>query len=183
MPTDEQRAAMQGAWRFRGGQRPPFALEPDAGQESVWDYPRPPVLELCNKRVVVRLADQVVANTTRAQRLLETASPPTFYLPAEDVDGSVLEPARGGSFCEWKGRARYWDVVLGTRRIERAAWDYPEAGGAYAAIAGYVAFYPNQLDCTVGGDAVTAQSGGFYGGWVTNHVVGPFKGDAGTGGW
>lgn len=183
MPTDEQQRAMQNAWRYRGNTRPDFAITPQAGQESVWDYPRPPVLVTDARRVIVRLGPHVVADSTRTQRLLETASPPTFYLPSEDVDSSVLVAARGGSFCEWKGPARYWDVVVDGRCVERAAWGYPEAGGAFASIADHVAFYPGRLDCSVDGQSVQAQPGAFYGGWVTADVVGPFKGEPGTGDW
>jgi uncharacterized protein (DUF427 family) len=183
MPTEEQRLAMQGAWKFRGGERPSFAATPRAGQESVWDYPRPPILEACTRHVQVRLGDRLIGDSRRAQRLLETASPPTFYIPPEDVDQTTLEAARGGSFCEWKGRARYWNVVADDRRVEQAAWDYPEAGGEFAAIAGWLAFYPVYLDCSVDGEPVRAQPGGFYGGWVTDDIVGPFKGEPGTGSW
>ncbi len=152
-------------------------------RESVWDYPRPPRLEPTSEQVVVSLGGAEVARTTGAYRVLETSHPPSYYLPPGDVDASCLEPAGGGSICEWKGRARYWTVATPGGRAEQAAWSYPEPTPAFVPIAGYLAFYPRLLDCTVDGEAVEPQPGGFYGGWVTSRVVGPFKGAPGTLGW
>jgi uncharacterized protein (DUF427 family) len=163
-------------------------VEPGPGQESAWDYPRPPRLEASSEHVVVRLAGTVVADTRRALRVLETSHPPTYYLPLADIAPGALRPAAGSSFCEWKGVAAYLDVVGGSGPdevvAERAAWTYPEPTPAFAGLRGYVALYPGRMDeCTVDGEPVRAQDGGFYGGWVTSRVVGPFKGGAGSSSW
>lgn len=170
-------------WHYRGGQRPPFAFVPEFGQESVWDYPRPPAIEPSNRRVEVRLNERVIASTRTAFRVLETAGAPTWYLPPQAVDFYALIAVDAHSFCEWKGVATYWDVADAQRRIARAAWSYPEASGHFAVIAGCIAFYCDRLDCRVDGQRAFAQPGGFYGGWVTPDVVGPFKGELGTLGW
>jgi uncharacterized protein (DUF427 family) len=133
--------------------------------------------------VTVRLGAFSIAETTRAVRVLETASPPTFYLPPEDVRTELLEPATGTSLCEWKGEAEYRDVVVGDRRIERAAWLYPEPFPEFETLRGHLSFYPAKLECFVGGHRVRPQPGRFYGGWVTPELVGPFKGEPGSGGW
>jgi uncharacterized protein (DUF427 family) len=154
--------------------------------ESVWDYPRPPRAEPSGRRIRVVLAGTVIADTTRARRVLETSHPPVYYVPLEDVTPDALEPARGpGSFCEWKGEATYFDVIGGGgRRAERAAWAYPDPTPAFETIRDAVAFYPGLMDeCTLDGEVVEAQKGGFYGGWITSDLVGPFKGGPGTRGW
>jgi uncharacterized protein (DUF427 family) len=159
-------------------------VEPGPGQESVWDYPRPPRVERSPKCVVVVLGGVEVCRTTTASRVLETSHPPSWYLPMDDWAPGSLVPAAGTSFCEWKGVARYVDVVGGDRRAERAAWTYPEPVPAYDVLRGTVAVYPGRMDsCTVDGETVRPQEGGFYGGWVTDDVVGPFKGAPGTLGW
>ena len=128
--------------------------------------------------------DVVVADTRRAVRVLETSHPPAFYLPLEDVAAEHLAPAAGGSCCEWKGGAAYFDVVVGDRVAPRAAWHYPSPSAPFAAIAGHVAFFPGRVDaCLVEEERARAQEGGFYGGWITDEIVGPFKGGAGTRGW
>ena len=128
--------------------------------------------------------DLVIADTRRARRVLETSHPPTFYLPLEDVASDRLVPARGGSFCEWKGAAAYYDVVAGERVASRAAWYYPSPSARFASVAGHVAFYPGRVDaCFVDDERVHPQEGDFYGGWVTDEIVGPLKGGAGTRGW
>ena len=170
-------------WHYRGGERPPFAIAPRPGQESVWDYPRPPAIVSSERRVEVRLDSRVIASTRNAFRVLETAGAPTWYLPPEAIDFDALVAVESASFCEWKGVAQYWDVTDGRRRVARAAWGYPEAGGRFAALAGCVAFYCDRLDCRVDGRRAFTQPGGFYGGWVTPDVVGPFKGEPGTEGW
>jgi uncharacterized protein (DUF427 family) len=131
------------------------------------------------------LAGALIADTIRAHRVLETSHPPAYYVPLEDVAPGALEPASGpGSFCEWKGEATYLDVIGGGRRVERAAWTYPDPAPAFKTIRDAVAFYPGLMDeCTLDGELVEAQSGGFYGGWITSDVVGPFKGGPGTRGW
>ncbi len=171
------------SWKHRGESRPPFALPTGPGQESVWDYPRPPQLVADGREVMVKLGDTVIARTRRAMRMLETASPPTFYLPPEDVDLDCLQPVDGTTFCEWKGEAKYWSAHCGGRHVERAAWCYPEADAPYEAVRGWFCFYPAKVDCFVDGEPVKAQAGGFYGGWITGEVIGPFKGEPGTGSW
>jgi uncharacterized protein (DUF427 family) len=176
------RAARQ-QWRWQGQKRPPFAATPGPGQVSVWDFPRPPRLAADTREVVVRWGDVEVARTRRALLVLETAHPPSVYLPWDDVDRSLLLPAPGSSFCEWKGPARYWDLVQGGRRLSQVAWSYPQPLDGAQALADRVAFYPAALDCRVDGAAVLSQAGGFYGGWITPELVGPFKGAPGSQGW
>ena len=155
-----------------------------AGQESVWDYPRPPRLERTSKRIRVELADIVLADTRAALRVLETSHPPVYYIPPEDVAMEHLVESPHGSFCEWKGKARYYAVVVGSRRLEDVAWFYADPAPAFAALRGHVAFYPEPMDgCFVDGERVQSQPGDFYGGWITSDVVGPFKGGTGTWGW
>jgi len=159
-------------------------LEPGPGQESVWDYPRPPSLTQSDRHVVVELGGVVVADTTRAWRVCETSHPPTYYVPREDVADGVLQRARGGSFCEWKGPATYWTVDAGDRTEDAAAWSYESPTAGFASMTGAVSFYPARMDrCTVDGEVVRPQEGGFYGGWVTGDVVGPFKGAPATRFW
>jgi uncharacterized protein (DUF427 family) len=162
----------------------PSRIPPGPGQESVWDYPRPPRLEDCSKRIRILFNGAVIADTMRAKRVLETSHPPVYYLPPEDLARTHLAPADGSSFCEWKGSARYFDVVVGDRRASRAAWSYPNPTLTFAAIKDYVAFYCAPMDaCLVDGEKARPQPGGFYGGWITDNVVGPFKGEPGTSGW
>lgn len=153
------------------------------GQESVWSYPRPPRLERSTAHVVVRLGDRVVADTRRAHRVLETSHPPTWYLPPDDCDESVFRPAEGASYCEWKGSAVYWDVVTAEQTVTGAVWSYPNPTAGFAAIRDHRAFYASRFDCTVDGERAQPQPGGFYGGWITPDVVGPFKGVPGSSGW
>ena len=163
--------------------RPP-RVEPDPGQESVWDYPRPPALELTTAHLEVVLGGVTIAETRRAFRVLETSHPPSYYFPPEDVVAGALTPVEGSSFCEWKGRAHYFDVRGGDRVAPRAAWGYDAPSERFSAIRGYVAFSPGLVDaCFVDGERVVPQEGGFYGGWITSKVVGPFKGGPGTRGW
>jgi uncharacterized protein (DUF427 family) len=161
----------------------PVPLPTGPGQESVWDYPRPPRLERVNKRIQVWLGGVLIADTTGAYRVLETSHPPGYYLPPESfIPGSVVA-ARGSSVCEWKGRAAYHSLRGGDRLSEGAAWSYPAPTPAFAPIAGYLALYAGRVDrVTVDGEAVVPQPGQFYGGWITGDVVGPFKGE-GTMGW
>jgi uncharacterized protein (DUF427 family) len=150
----------------------------------VWDYPRPPRLEPSTSLVEVVLGGQVVARTDRALRVLETSHPPTYYLPRSCFRDGSLRAAAGGSFCEWKGQASYLDVLGGEAVASRAGWFYAAPSPAYAELLDHVALYPWAMDrCTVDGEAVQPQPGGFYGGWVTDEVVGPFKGGPGTWGW
>jgi uncharacterized protein (DUF427 family) len=175
--------AARDQWRWRGQERPAFAVEPLAGQESVWDYPRPPALAADTREVVIRWGMREIARTRQAVRVLETAHPPSFYLPWGDVDLKCLQAAAGGSICEWKGPARYWSLVDGERRLPNVAWSYPEPLAGAEVLADRVAFYAHALDCTVGGAKVLPQPGAFYGGWITPELVGPFKGEPASGGW
>jgi uncharacterized protein (DUF427 family) len=175
--------AARAQWEWRGAGRPPFAVEPGPGEVSVWDFPRPPRIEPETREIVVRWGDLELVRTRSALKVLETAHPPSFYLPWNDVARDRFVSAPGSSLCEWKGRACYWTLVVGTARLERVAWSYPEPFAGAEALAGHVALYPNGLQCTVGGQPVRPQPGGFYGGWITPELVGPFKGEAGTAGW
>ncbi|EKT81368.1 hypothetical protein WSS_A18266 [Rhodococcus opacus M213] len=154
------------------------------GQESVWDYPRPPVVQLSGELVEVRFGVQLVARTRNPLRLLETSHPPTYYLPRTCFAEGVLHPVAGSTVCEWKGRADYFDVVAGGHVAERAAWHYPRPVAGYESLVGHVAVMPGSMDgCFVDGERVLPQTGGFYGGWITDRVVGPFKGVPGSRFW
>jgi uncharacterized protein (DUF427 family) len=154
------------------------------GQESVWNYPRPAVAEPTTAHIVVVLGGLIVADTRRAMRTLETSHPPSYYLPPDDIAPGFLLPVAGSSFCEWKGHASYFDVVAGGQLRERAAWSYPDPTPAFAALRDHVAFYAAAMDeCLVDGERVIPQPGGFYGGWITSSVTGPFKGVRGSRFW
>lgn len=170
-------------WRWRGDERPAFAVPPGPGQESVWDYPRPPRLSPDHREVVVRWGSIEVARTTRAIRVLETAHPPSFYLPWEDTARDLFHQEPGTSFCEWKGPAAYWSLVSGGHRLQSVAWSYPAPLAGAECLAQCVAFYASSLECRVAGALAVQQPGGFYGGWVTPELVGPFKGEPGTSSW
>lgn len=162
----------------------PERISPGPGQESVWDYPRPPRLEATNKHIQMIVAGVTIVASRRALRVLETSHPPVYYVPPDDVRMAYIVPCAGQSFCEWKGQARYYAVTVAGRTIDRAAWYYPNPTTPYAALRDYLAFYPGKLDvCTVAGEQVRPQPGNFYGGWITADVVGPFKGEPGTMGW
>ena len=171
-------------WRWTGAERPPFAAVPAPGQESVWDFPRPPQLEAVDRHVLVRFDGTLVAETRSPMRVLETSHPPTYYIPREDVREATLLTAPGTSRCEWKGSATYWTVRSeGGRVEERVGWSYEDPFEDFARLRGYLSFYPSRLECFVDGARVLPQAGGFYGGWVTSDVVGPFKGEPGTERW
>jgi uncharacterized protein (DUF427 family) len=165
--------------------RRPKPEVPGPGQESAWDYPRPPRLERTASRIVIVLGGVTVADTTEAYRVLETSHPPVYYLPPEAFRPGTLKVSRyRGSYCEFKGVANYLAVSAGGRVEANAAWSYPEPLPGFEPIAGYVAVYADRMDrCTVDGEEVTPQPGGFYGGWITSTVVGPFKGGPGSLGW
>ncbi len=175
--------AARAHWRWRGGDRPSFAVEPVAGQESVWDYPRPPAIVPDRREVVIVWGSIEIARTSDAVRVLETGHPPSFYLPMKDVARSHLESAPGGSTCEWKGPARYWTLRDGDTRLPAVAWSYPRPLAGAEMLADRIAFYPTALRCFVGGARVVPQPGGFYGGWITPELAGPFKGAPGSEGW
>ncbi len=165
-------------WKYRGNRRPEFAVEPKAGQESVWDYPRPPVLVSDHRKIEVFSKDkELIALATTSLRVLETASPPTFYI-APDSLIRKLTPYPGTSYCEWKGQASYF--CYGDTKI---AWRYDSPSERFKQIDGWYSFYASLTLCFVDGEPVEAQHGDFYGGWITHEVVGPFKGDPDTMGW
>ncbi|MGD2078426.1 MAG: DUF427 domain-containing protein [Chloroflexota bacterium] len=164
--------------------RRPEPVKPGPGQESVWDYPRPPKLEPVTKRIQVVFNGRTVADTQHAWRVLETSHPPVYYLPPTDIELELLKEASGGSYCEWKGRASYYDVVVADRMARRAAWTYRSPAAEFSQITDHVAFYAWAMDaCLVDGERVRPQPGQFYGGWITADIVGPFKGEPGSSGW
>ncbi|MBI5161855.1 MAG: DUF427 domain-containing protein [Micrococcales bacterium] len=159
-------------------------IAPGPGQESVWDYPRPPRVEPTGEHVVVRLGGAVIAETDAALRVLETSHPPAYYLPRSAFVAGALTAAPGGSWCEFKGAASYLDVHGGGRVAGGAAWFYPRPAPGFEVLRERVSLYPGRMDgCEVDGEPVVPQEGGFYGGWITSRVVGPFKGAPGTLGW
>lgn len=160
------------------------AVRTGFAMESVWDYPRPPALVPCGRRVRVELGGETIAESGRALRVLETSHPPTIYLPPEDVVLARFEPVARRSFCEWKGSASYYDVVADGRREAAAAWSYPDPSPGFAALKDFISLYPGRMDaCWLDDERVEAQPGDFYGGWITSDIQGPFKGGAGTAGW
>lgn len=169
-------------WKFTGLERPDFALNPGADQESVWDYPRPPALEASEEQVDVSFRGIPIASTRSSYRVLETAHPPTYYLPRAAIDWRQLASITGSSFCEWKGTASYFSLAEAQER-GAVAWIYENPSERFAALHEHASFYPALVDCFVNGERVTAQPGNFYGGWITTRVVGPFKGEPGTGHW
>ncbi len=170
-------------WRWRGEDRPPFADVPKQGQLSVWDFPRPPELVRDKREIAVLWGRTLVARTCGAWTVRETSHPPTFYIPMADVKDGLLRRAGRGSFCEWKGPALYWDLMDGERRLPQVAWSYPQPLAGAEALADCIAFYAHNLDCTVDGAKVVPQSGGFYGGWITPDLSGPFKGEPDSSDW
>ena len=158
---------------------------PGPGQESVWDYPRPPRLERSDRHVQVRVAGGLIADSRRAFRVLETSHPPTWYLPPEDIaPGALRRSASRSTICEWKGAATYWDVVVpDAGMLTAVGWSYPRPTPGFVPMTDYVSFMPAGLECLVDGECVRPQDGGFYGGWITDDVVGPFKGAPGSWGW
>jgi uncharacterized protein (DUF427 family) len=162
----------------------PSRIVPQEGQESVWDYPRPPRVEPSSKHVVVVFNGVTIAETNRAIRVLETSHPPVYYIPPADVDPQFLREATQHTYCEFKGTASYYSVVVNGKKQMNAAWYYPDPAPGYESIAGYIAFYPHHMDaCFVDDEKVLQQAGYFYGGWITSEIVGPFKGMPGTSGW
>ncbi len=159
-------------------------MSTDAAIEDVWAYPRPPRVEDVAARVRIVVDGVTIADSERAVRVLETSHPPTYYVPPEDVRMDLMSAGAGTSVCEWKGRATYHTLEIGDRRIQDVAWSYERPQPGFEAIASYLAFYPGRVDeAWVGDEQAVAQEGGFYGGWITSRVRGPFKGAPGTGGW
>lgn len=162
----------------------PEPIKPGPGQESVWDYPRPPRVEAVQKHIQIIFNGVVMADTHRASRVLETSHPPVYYIPPQDIRMEYLSSGTGESWCEWKGQARYYTLTVGERQVVNVGWYYAHPKPGFMSIRGHVAFYAGSLDaCLVDGEKVVPQPGGFYGGWITHDVVGPFKGEPGTMGW
>lgn len=162
----------------------PRPTEPSTGQESVWDYPRPPRLEKVSAHLRVVFNCQTIADTISGHRVLETSHPPVYYIPPDDIARKYLRGAPGSSWCEFKGYAKYWSLDVDGRKAENVAWSYSTPSSAFTDIAGHLAFYASRVsECWVDDERVQPQEGDFYGGWITSRIVGPFKGGAGTRGW
>ncbi len=163
----------------------PQRIEPQPGQESVWDYPRPPRLERSPKQIKVVFNQVTIADSSNTYRVLETSHPPVYYIPQEDIQMEYLEAVDfKRTFCEWKGLAGYYNLNVNQQKVINAAWYYPQPTTAFVPIKDYIAFYPSKMDaCYVDGELVKAQAGDLYGCWITQDLVGPFKGEAGTRGW
>ncbi|MGI9202022.1 MAG: DUF427 domain-containing protein [Woeseiaceae bacterium] len=161
--------------------RPDFAIQPGPHQESVWDYPRPPAIRRDARLIEVLDGETVVARSSQTYKVMETASPPTFYIPAADVNCDVLQQVTASTYCEWKGSATYW--ALARDIYEPVGWTYERPRSRFDMIKGFFAFYPGRVDCRIDGEQAITQRGRFYGGWITSDVVGPFKGEPGTGHW
>ncbi|MEM8999062.1 MAG: DUF427 domain-containing protein [Bacteroidota bacterium] len=169
-------------WEYTGKVRPPFAKVPQAGQRSVWDFPRPPALERESREIVVKHSGSTLATTTSALAVLETASPPTYYIPPEDVNRKLLvKVPKQASLCEWKGNAEYW--ALKTESAYPIAWSYANPFPPFEKLTDYLAFYPQKLECYLNQERVIPQPGAFYAGWITHDLSGPFKGEPGSGHW
>ncbi|MGF1490955.1 MAG: DUF427 domain-containing protein [Microcoleaceae cyanobacterium] len=159
-------------------------IPPAPGQESVWDYPRPPRLEDSSKQVQIVFNQVVIAETQRAKRVLETSHPPGYYLPPEDVKLEYFTQTSKTSWCEWKGQANYYTIQVGDQQAVNVAWYYPDPTERFLSLKNYIAVYPSRMEaCYIDGEKVQAQAGDFYGGWITQDIVGPFKGGPGTWGW
>lgn len=169
-------------WKYTGNVRPDFAEEPKKDQESVWDYPRPPALRSDTRTIEVKYGKELIASTRQAYRVLETASPPTVYIPPADIYLDKLRLVAGSSFCEWKGAASYWALERHSD-LGPVGWSYKNPSAAFGELKDYLSFYPGRVECYINGERVRPQPGGFYGGWVTDEVIGPYKGEPGTGHW
>jgi len=169
-------------WKYDGSSRPPFADEPNSQQESVWDYPRPPRVEISARQIRVESSTGVVAETSHSLRVIETASPPVYYLSHQSVDWTFLRKVEHSSWCEWKGLASY--LIYSDDNIEViAGWSYEDPSDGFDLLKGYISFYPGVLNCFLDMEEVLAQPGKFYGGWVTEEISGPLKGGPGTSHW
>ncbi len=167
-----------------GYMKRPVPMEAKAGEESVWDYPRPPALEPVGEELVVTFNGVEVARTSQGFRVLETSHPPNYYFPPEDVNPELLKPGALTTGCEWKGKGKYYHLEVGDKRSENAAWYYDKPNPRFEKIKDYIAFYPARVDeCTVNGELVEPQPGEFYGGWITEKIKGLFKGIDGSWGW
>ena len=169
-------------WSNTGNKRPPFAIEPKKGQRSVWDFPRPPIIEKVRKPVLVNYQGKIIADSRDTLTVLETASPPTYYIPKNDIDMSLLVQMQGKtSMCEWKGKAMY--LALKSMSEQPVAWSYLKPFPEFHELKDHLAFYPQLLECYIDGERVTAQASAFYAGWITTDLIGPFKGEKGTEHW
>lgn len=154
------------------------------GQQSVWSFPRPAIAEQSAAHVRIEHGGLIIADTNASIRTLETSHPPNYYIPPDAIAPGVLRRAGGSSFCEWKGSAQYWDVVIGDLVLPRVSWSYPDPSPSFAMLRDHVAFYAGPFDCcSVNGETVVPQPGAFYGGWITSDLAGPFKGVPGSMGW
>lgn len=162
----------------------PQPIPPKPGQESVWDYPRPAILEDTDKHLKVVFNNVIVAETRRGKRVLETSHPPVYYLPGEDVKLEYLTQIERRTFCEWKGWSIYYDLKVGEKQVKAAVWRFFEPNPNFVALKDCYGFYPSLMDaCYVNDELVTPQPGNYYGGWITKDIVGPFKGEPGTMWW
>ena len=162
----------------------PKRIEPEPGQESVWDYPRPPRVEDTTKHIKVIFNNVVIADTRNAKRVLETSGAPVYYLPPKEIKTEYLTITRKRTVCEWKGVASYYTIIVGGKKAANAAWAYPDPTPGYESIKDHIAFYPQKMDaCYVDGERVIPQPGIYYGGWITSDIVRPFKGEPGTEEW
>lgn len=173
--SSEEIQRLRAQWQYTGQKRPSFALKPNSTQESVWDYPRPPCIEQSDKMVKVLANQDLVAISKRTIRILETSSPPVYYIPLEDINSKLLVASDTTSFCEWKGEARYYSLKTDLHLIKDAAWYYPKPLRGYSTIKQYLAFYPSKVLCFIDGVLVQPQKDSYYGGWITPEIVGPFK--------
>ena len=154
------------------------------GQTSVWSFPRPPIAEPCTAHLRIEHLERTIVDTKASVRTLETSHPPSYYIPPDAIAPGVLRRAGGTSFCEWKGTAIYWDIIIGNVVLPRVGWSYPDPSPAFAILRGHVAFYAAPFErCSINGHTVVPQAGGFYGGWITSELAGPFKGVPGSMGW
>ncbi len=159
-------------------------VKPGPGQESCWDYPRPPALDTSNESIVIELGGMVIARSTKSWRVLETSHPPTYYVPRAAFVEGALRLTTGATWCEWKGKATYYDLVAGDTVVQAGAWNYPEPTPRFADLSDAISLMPAVVDrITINNEVVTPQEGTFYGGWITSRVVGPFKGAPGTSHW
>jgi uncharacterized protein (DUF427 family) len=157
---------------------------PGPGQESVWSYPRPAITERCSRHIRIVHRGRIIADTMASIRTLETSHPPSYYIPLPDIMPGALQPSTQRSFCEWKGDAAYFDLVVDGARLRNVAWSYPDPSPDFRVLRNHVAFYAGALDeCFVDGERAIPQPGAFYGGWITSHVAGPFKGMPGSRFW
>lgn len=170
-------------WKYDGSSRPPFAEDVAPGEQSVWDFPRPPAIERYSQRIRVRIDGVDVADTRQAIAVLETASAPGIYIPPADVDSDLLRENEIRTYCEWKGAASYYDLSVARNILPCVGWTYHTPTSRFADIVDYVSFYPARVECYVEGERVHPQAGGFYGGWVTANLAGPIKGAPGSGWW